>query len=526
MNEHVDAVGIFKSLASPSRVAILKNLEKHPMNYSELMRVTGIEKRTGSGKFAHHLRILLSSGLVRVNEESKLYELTPKGIRVIKILSEIRSSLAESQNVKVRRSNLVLEDFDRNRISKVLIEEAGMPPKTADKVAKAVEERLENLRIDVLTSSLIREFVNAFLLEHGLEEYRSRLIRLGIPVADVDKLIQQNAANSSFNRLTNRVASEVFKEYVVNKILPREAAEKYFAGEIDFEGLETWAFSVYCRAYGGDDVKSLLREVEGIEFEAVVKDPSLGEMDFSLAAECIYEKGKSLAFYFSEPREIVSPPFKNFHILIPYEKNLQSSAKEIELVLSGKPASSEGHPFEKSAAISGKASVNVLRLFMESSTSEKKFWDSLRNSFETLYSVFGQKSKYVERFWKLGEHRYIVSLVGVEQLIAKAGFSRSEILQTAAKECHRISDEHQMLLASRSSPKAAERLKKLDINFHGAKEVERFAENHPYSWNVHLKKASEVREVLKFFDGGLSVKLSVKEAESLIDLKPLVVSSF
>lgn len=521
MSEHLDESKIFKSLASSARINILKALEKQPLNYTELMRVAGMDKKTGSGKFAHHLRMLFSSGLVRINEESKLYELTPKGEQVVQMLKEMRSTVFESKRMKVRRSNLVLEDFDRNRISKVLVEEAGMPAKTADKIARAVEERLEELKIDGLTSSLIREVVNAYLIEQGLTEYRNRLIRLGLPIADIDKLLEDSSQHASFSSLTSNVASAVFKEYVLSKILPPDIAGRYFSGQLDFEGLDTWAFSVYSRIYYEGEIKSVLHEIDAVEAETVFKDPDFEDRHLGLVLDCITLKKKTPCLFFSQGFFEGKTSDVKARVLVPYEKLHPASLEEIQLIITAGPATSEGHPFNQSSAIMGKASVNLVGLFLYSSGAEKKFWDELRSCFEAVHTAFENKSRYLERFWRLENKQFIVSMAGVEELVSKAGFTRSELVSRAAAECKRIGDDFTMLLASKSSDKAVERFKKTDIHIHGVREVERIAENKPYSVNVKCSKASEARELAKFFIGGLVAKLPAAEAKHLADLKPL-----
>ncbi|MDW8084267.1 MAG: hypothetical protein RMI49_03615 [Candidatus Caldarchaeum sp.] len=523
MSEHLDESKIFKSLASSSRISILTSLEKQPMNYTELMRVAGIDKKTGSGKFAHHLKMLFTAGLVRVNDENKLYELTPKGVQVVKILKEMRSSLLESGRIKVRRSNSLIEDFDRNKISKVLFEEAGMPAKTADRVAKAMEERLEKMQIEHLTAPLIRELVNAYLVEQGMESYRNKLARLGLPVADVDTILEEHRGNSSFTAVTHKVALSVFREYALTKIIPREAAERYYAGEIDLEGIETWAFSVYSRLYESDEMNSAVKEVDGVEFETVFKDPPVTDSTFGLVLDCVAEKNKRASAYFSDVSKTDFVGVRRLHVLLPFDKFDTSSTREAEFLFSRMPASSEGHPFEESGMILGKASINVAGLYLKSGSSEKKFWDELRSAIESVNSAFKNKRMHVEKYWRTEGFRFVVSLVGVEEVERKAGFSRHKIFVETERECRGMGEDYLLLMASKSSQRAAERLKKLDTHIYGAKEVERLTQNRTYSWNITLAKASEVREMLKYFSGGLSARLPLKEAENLRDLKPLVV---
>jgi anaerobic ribonucleoside-triphosphate reductase len=99
-----------------------------------------------------------------------------------------------------------MEQFDRNRIAQVLVEEAGVPPKVADKLARLAEEKLEALKIQYLTAPLIRELVNVLLIDQGLEEYRHRLSRLGMPVYDVEKLLRKAAERRDFLTLVKETS--------------------------------------------------------------------------------------------------------------------------------------------------------------------------------------------------------------------------------------------------------------------------------------------------------------------------------
>jgi ribonucleoside-triphosphate reductase len=70
----------------------------------------------------------------------------------------------------VRTSKYSIENFDRKKIAESLRLEAGVPEETAENVAKEVEERLLKMKVKYLTAPLIREFVNAILIEKGMEE--------------------------------------------------------------------------------------------------------------------------------------------------------------------------------------------------------------------------------------------------------------------------------------------------------------------------------------------------------------------
>ena len=60
---------------------------------------------------------------------------------------------------------------------------------TAAAISKDVETLIRKSGIKVVTAPLIRELVNAKLIEKGLENARKMHTRLGMPIYDVDSLI-------------------------------------------------------------------------------------------------------------------------------------------------------------------------------------------------------------------------------------------------------------------------------------------------------------------------------------------------
>ena len=52
-----------------------------------------------------------------------------------------------------------------------------------------VENKIYKFQTAYLTSSLIRETVNSVLIEHGHEEYRNKMARIGIPASDILELL-------------------------------------------------------------------------------------------------------------------------------------------------------------------------------------------------------------------------------------------------------------------------------------------------------------------------------------------------
>ncbi|MEM2237485.1 MAG: helix-turn-helix domain-containing protein [Candidatus Caldarchaeum sp.] len=527
----VEEYKLFKSLASPSRIAMLKSLEQHPLSYTELMKAVGMAKKTASGKFAHHIRVLLSSGLVRLNTKTKAYELTPKGVQLMKSLENLRSAMLEPDRLKVRKSGLFIEKFDRNKIAQVLVDEAGVPPKTADKLAKLAEEKLEGLKIEYLTAPLIRELVNALLIDQGFEEYRHRLTRLGMPVRDVEKLLAKAARNREFQFLVKSSSNAVFREYVLQTALPRDDVDAYLSGDIDLEGVDTWAFSISSKIIDAESEQlfNTLSEVDAIESEIVIKEPGyLDRQTLHFLEKYLAAKHVKLTFYSDSFDDELAQSILDggFQLIVPLEKLGSKTQLPLDVILPQRPATSEGHPFSASGLIEGKASLNLVGLYLKSGGVEKMFWDNVMSAIDAVSNAFERKKNMVSRFWEDMQGYFILSFVGISQLVERAGFSQAELVEKLSRECRRVASDEVMLLPSgQSAAKTAERLQRLDIIRYGVKTVEQLAGSGFYSWSLTFKDVDEVFEVVKHLPGGLKISLPAKQAARLLDLKPLALLS-
>jgi predicted transcriptional regulator len=182
---------IYSVIASPNRLDILRILNtKGPLSYSELKTLAGFKSKKESGKFAYHLRKLVKQTLISLNRAERKYTVTSLGRLVLNLTKQIEEqSMLESGKLYVRSSRQALEEFNSDRILQSLVKEAGMPVEIAQKIASETEARVYKFQTAYLTAPLIREIVNSILIEHGYEEYRHKLTRLGLPVADVADLI-------------------------------------------------------------------------------------------------------------------------------------------------------------------------------------------------------------------------------------------------------------------------------------------------------------------------------------------------
>lgn len=233
---------VIKAVSSRVRLRILNLLfDKGSLPYTDLMNGVQMNPSRDAGRFAYHLKVLLRANLVEADVEAREYRLTEMGKMIVNVAGEIERKSARRSRILVRTSRFTLEDFDANKIIDSLVEEAGMSVDLAQKVATKAEKRLLKSKTKYLTAPLIREVVNAILIEEGLEEYRHRLTRLGLPIHDVTSLVKMKSETSQSSNSANEYAGNVvFKEYTLLNILPRDIADAHISGSLHIHGLSNW----------------------------------------------------------------------------------------------------------------------------------------------------------------------------------------------------------------------------------------------------------------------------------------------
>ena len=240
--QRLRGVKVLKAVSSPLRLQILNLLfDRGPLSYTELMGSLKMNPSRDAGRFAYHLKFLLKADLVEADVETRKYLLTELGKMVIEVADRVEKRASKPKGMLVRASRLALEEFDVNRIANSLIHEAKMPADLAQKVSKEAESRLIKSKTKYLTAPLVREMVNAILVEKGLEEYRHKLTRLGLPVYEVSMLIESKSKNLQDPSSIREAAGEaVLNEYTLLNVFPRDIADAHLSGAIHIDGLDSW----------------------------------------------------------------------------------------------------------------------------------------------------------------------------------------------------------------------------------------------------------------------------------------------
>ena len=148
----------------------------------------------------------------------------------------------DAASLFVRTSDERLAGWERGRIVDALVRETGMEPGMAEVIALEVEAQIVAADVETLTASLVRELVDAKLIERGLEEHRRRHRRLGVPLFDAEQIIcapNHGPSEQIHDPSTTDVAlaERVKKEYALTQVFSQEVADAHLSGDLHLHGL-------------------------------------------------------------------------------------------------------------------------------------------------------------------------------------------------------------------------------------------------------------------------------------------------
>ena len=142
----------------------------------------------------------------------------------------------------VRTSSETLCEWDRSRIVDALVRETRLERSRAEAIAAEVEAQIMSAAVGPLTTALVRELVDAKLAEHGLEEFRRRHMRIGVPLYDAERIICMPGETERVSRqdpeTTDRsLAQRVKREYALTQVFSERIADAHVFGDLHMCGL-------------------------------------------------------------------------------------------------------------------------------------------------------------------------------------------------------------------------------------------------------------------------------------------------
>jgi ribonucleoside-triphosphate reductase len=142
----------------------------------------------------------------------------------------------------VKTSGEEIARWNRQRIVDALIRETDIDVDTAEVISREVEKQIISSGISVLTTPLIRELVDAKLIERGMEQTRKMHALLGFPLYDVRELIfHQNKENANMPHGpegTNLILAEgIKKEYSLYEVFSQDVGDAHVMGDMHLHNL-------------------------------------------------------------------------------------------------------------------------------------------------------------------------------------------------------------------------------------------------------------------------------------------------
>jgi hypothetical protein len=125
--------------------------------------------------------------------------------------------------------------WSKRRIVETLVAEAGLPEKSAIDVGRAVEERVFQSGLTRVSSSLLRELIDAELFERGFAAQLGKLEVVGVPKPDLKRLI--DLAGRAPAALEAEVARSALERYALEELIGGDGAAAHRLGDIHLLGL-------------------------------------------------------------------------------------------------------------------------------------------------------------------------------------------------------------------------------------------------------------------------------------------------
>ncbi len=192
-----------------------------------------------------HVKTALAYARYR-DRRARVRRLREGDMRVL--LGELKEAREEREALRGRREALMvrtsadtLSAWDRDKIVEALVRETGLEHPAALMIAVEVEQQIQNARITTLTTALVRELVDAKLVERGLDEYTVRHRRLGVPLYDAERIIRgvtPETAGLDPSGTDRVLARMVKKEYAFAQVFSVSVAEAHLRGELHIHDVE------------------------------------------------------------------------------------------------------------------------------------------------------------------------------------------------------------------------------------------------------------------------------------------------
>lgn len=156
--------------------------------------------------------------------------------------------------ISIQTSADTCEAFKESKITNSIMKESGVDKEQASKIARSIKHQLEKSDKSNYTTAEIRNIVYTQLDKRGLYEEAHKYDSVGVPAERINSLLfkrQNDNANSSFNpeSIFKYVADDVFKQYALEYLIPKEEAQAHIRGFLHYHDLNYFATRLNCLSH-------------------------------------------------------------------------------------------------------------------------------------------------------------------------------------------------------------------------------------------------------------------------------------
>jgi ribonucleoside-triphosphate reductase (formate) len=215
---------------------------------------------------------LIKEGMVKVAKAYILYRDKRSRIREsLKVRKKIKNhkNMTDLSLLVSTPTSENIFPWDRKKIVQALVKEAELPLNISRKIAKAVEEKIFDLGLIEITTSLIRELVDNELFARGYEHKWRKQKIIGIPTFDLKQLFLSKSKENS-NIGTNNpeainltIAENTIKQYMLQEVFSKEVANAHLKGWIHIHDLGYPR--IYCSGHSLEYLKKYGLKLENLD---------------------------------------------------------------------------------------------------------------------------------------------------------------------------------------------------------------------------------------------------------------------
>lgn len=133
-------------------------------------------------------------------------------------------------------SRTAARPWTKQRIVQALTQQAELERESAEDVARAVEERVFAAGLNQISTTLLRELIDAELFERGFSAQLGRLEVLGLPKPDVEALAFTGQGRAPLG-LEDKIVRAALERYALDELVAGKGAHAHRRGDLHLLGL-------------------------------------------------------------------------------------------------------------------------------------------------------------------------------------------------------------------------------------------------------------------------------------------------